>query len=246
MTALVPIGYVTVLQAAEMLLPAMYAGTPDRPLVTSLRQKGVAVTDGPAKDDAIARLWSAVDDGEVTPMAVVGPRRGVIKLDPDLTKIPVLRDPRGRGFTYLRPSNPAFSELAAYCGGDLSNVSVVFRESEIQRLARNLMRARRASSRSQGQKRRGRPSRQEVVLSTVQGIVEQGDFLPLNGLKALTQSVNKKGKFKPPVSDETVDRVLDGLYQQTKDRRFQRIRRKRRQMPRDNQVERRGTRQDSI
>jgi hypothetical protein len=241
MTALVPIGYVTVLQAAEMLLPAMYAGTPDRPIVTSLRQKGIAVTDGPAKDDAIAQLWSAVDDGGVTPMAVVGPRRRVIKLDPDLTKIPVLRDPRGRGFTYLRPSNPAFSELAAYCGGDLSNVIVVFPESEIQRLARKLMRARRASSRSQGRKRRGRPSRQEVVLSIVREIVEQGDFLPLNGLKALTHSVNRKGKLKPPVSDETVDRVLDGLYQQTKDRRFQRVRRKRRQMPRDNQVERRGT-----
>src|SRR5258708_39999362 len=95
----------------------MDEGTSDRPTVTSLRQKGIAVTDGAAKDDAIAQLWSAVDDGGVTPMAVVGPRRRVIKLDPDLTKIPALRDPRGRGFTYLRPSNPAFSELAAYCGG---------------------------------------------------------------------------------------------------------------------------------
>jgi hypothetical protein len=228
MTALVPIGYVTVLQAAEMLLPAMYAGTPDRPIVTSLRQKGIAVTDGAAKDDAIAQLWSAVDNGGVTPMAVVGSRREVIKLDPELTKIPLLRNPRGRGFTYLRPSNPDFLELAAYCGGDLSNVSVVFPESEIQRLARKLMRVRRTRSRLQGRKRRGRPSRQEVVLSTVREVVEQGDLLPLHGLKALTRSVNRKGKFNPPVSDETVDRVLDGLYQQTKDRRFQRVRRKRR------------------
>src|SRR5262249_12929927 len=126
MTALVPIGYVTVLQAAEMLLPAMYAGTPDKPIVANLCQKGIAVTDGPARDDAIAQIWSAVDDGAVTPMAVVGPRRRVIKLDPDLTKIPILRNPRGRGFTYLRPSNPDFSELTAYFGGNLSSVSVVF------------------------------------------------------------------------------------------------------------------------
>src|SRR5258708_20323160 len=115
----------------------MDEGTSDRPTVTSLRQKGIAVTDGAAKDDAIAQLWSAVDDGGVTPMAVVGPRRRVIKLDPDLTKIPVLRDPRGRGFTYLRPSNPAFSELAAYCGGELSNFFLMFPQSAIPRLSRS-------------------------------------------------------------------------------------------------------------
>jgi len=174
MTALVPVGYVTVLQAAEMLVPAMHAGTPDRPIVTTLRQKGIEVSDGPAKDDAITQLWGAVDNGSVTPMAVVGRRRGVIKVDPHLTKIPILRAPRGRGFTYLRPSNSDFPVLAAYFGRNLSNIAIVFPEPEIQKLARKLMRVRRARSRSYGQKRRGRPSRQEVVLSTVREIVEEG------------------------------------------------------------------------
>lgn len=39
MTTVLPIGYVTILEAAEMLLPAMYAGLPDLPIVTSHRQK---------------------------------------------------------------------------------------------------------------------------------------------------------------------------------------------------------------
>jgi hypothetical protein len=35
MTAILPIGYLTILEAAEVLLPAMYAGVPDLPGVTS-------------------------------------------------------------------------------------------------------------------------------------------------------------------------------------------------------------------
>jgi hypothetical protein len=59
-------------------------------------------------------------------------------------------------------------------------------------------------------------------------VIEHGKASLLDGLKSLTRSVNKEGKFNPPVSDETVDRVLERIYEQTKDRRFQRIRRKRR------------------
>jgi hypothetical protein len=226
MPALVPVGYVSVLQAAEMLLPTLYAGRPDSPNVMSLRQKGLDVTDGPAKDDAIAQLWKAVDDGIVTPMAIAGRPRRVIKIDPQLTKIPVLRHPRGRGFTYLRPSHPEFSALAAYFGKDLSKVTVVFPEPEIKALARKLMRSRRARSRSQS--RRGRPSRQDFIEPTVRQMIEHGKASLLDGLKSLTRSVNKEGKFNPPVSDETVNRILERIYEETKDRRFQRIRRKRR------------------
>src|ERR1700730_11541471 len=47
MTAVLPIGYVTILEAAEMLQPVMYAGVPDLPIVTKLRQEGIEVNDGP-------------------------------------------------------------------------------------------------------------------------------------------------------------------------------------------------------
>jgi hypothetical protein len=66
-----------------------------------------------------------------------------------------------------------------------------------------------------------------MIISTVLEIVESGKFSPLNGVKAVTQLVNRKGKFEPPVSDDTVARVLDRLYQETNDRRFQRVRRRR-------------------
>jgi hypothetical protein len=59
MTAVLPIGYVTILEAAEMLQPVMYAGVPDLPIVTKLRQEGIEVNDGPAIDRAVAELWKA-------------------------------------------------------------------------------------------------------------------------------------------------------------------------------------------
>ena len=157
MTAVIPIGYVTTLQAAEMLLPAIYAGTPDTPMVARLREEGMDVADGPAKDRAITKLWKAVDLGALTPMAVGGRRSDVVKLDPALTKVPMLRNPRVRGFTFLRPSNPAFHELAAHFGQNFSNVSVVFSESEIQKLARKLIRARRVQLKVSGSKTPGPP-----------------------------------------------------------------------------------------
>ena len=39
MTAVLPIGYVTILEAAEMRQPAMYAGVPDLPIVTKVRPR---------------------------------------------------------------------------------------------------------------------------------------------------------------------------------------------------------------
>jgi hypothetical protein len=58
MNAVLPIGYVTPLEAAEMLLPAMYAGVPDLPIVTGLRQQGIDVKDGSAMDRYTLRSLS--------------------------------------------------------------------------------------------------------------------------------------------------------------------------------------------
>ena len=72
MTAVLPIGYVTILEAAEMLQPAMYAGVPDLPIVAKLHQEGIEVKDGSAIDRAVAELWKAVDKGTLRSMAIGG------------------------------------------------------------------------------------------------------------------------------------------------------------------------------
>jgi hypothetical protein len=230
MNAVLPIGYVTLLEAAEMLLPAMYAGVPDLPIVTSLRQEGIDLKDGSAMDRAIVELWKAVDKETLRSVAIGGRPPRVLRLDPKFTKaVPTLRSPRGRGFTLLRQSNPAYHELAAWFGPLLHRATLAFRVTEVQKLARRLMRARRTAQKTDGQKKpRGRPSRIVTVQPLINDLVVRRKWNPTMGMKALTRDVNRAGKWPQPVSQDTVTRALDLLYEQTHDRRFERVRNTRR------------------
>jgi hypothetical protein len=230
MTAVLPNGYLTILQAAEVLLPAMYAGVPDLHVVSQLRKEGLDVRDGPAMGRAIAELWKAVDGGTLRALAVGGRPRRIVRLDPQLTKsVPTLRSPRGRGFTSLRQSNPAYHQLASWFGPAVYTAAVAFRETEVQKLARKLMRARRIAQRTDGQKiPRGRPPRVPIVQAVVRDVIEQRKWDPTMGMKALTREVNRAGKWPRRASQDTVTRALDLLHEQTKDRRFQRVRHRRR------------------
>jgi hypothetical protein len=223
-TVILPPGYVSILQAADILEQSLFAGLPDKPIILRYRQAGLAVGDGAARDQAITELWEAVDAKKLHAMAFGGRPRRMVRLDPALTKqIPWLRSPRGRGFTALRPSNPAFHSFAAWFGPHVADATLAFCETEIQRLGRRLMRARRRSSRSNDTKRRtGRPSRQAEVCVTIRNIVEKEKWSPLSGLKALTKETNREGKWAKPVSEDTVARALDWLYENTQDRRFER------------------------
>jgi hypothetical protein len=226
MTAILPTGYVTMLEAAEMLQPAMHAGVSDLLIVTKLRREGTGVNDGPARDRAIAQLWEAVDQGTLRSMAIGGCPRRIVRLDAQFTKgVPALRSPRGRGFTLLRPSNPAFHELNTAFGGLFPTATLAFRVTEVQTLARGLMRARRTAQRANGQKKhRGRSSLIATVQPVIRDVVDRRKWDPTMTMKALTREVNRAGKRQQLVSQDTVTRALDGLYEQTGDRRFERVR----------------------
>jgi hypothetical protein len=230
MNAVLPIGYVTLLEAAEMLLPAMYAGVPDLPIVTSLRREGIDVADGPAMDRAVVELWKAVDKNTLRSVAIGGRPRRVVRLDPKFTKaVPTLRSPRGRGFTLLRQSNPAYHQLASWFGPLLHSAALAFRETEVQKLARKLMRARRIAQRPDGRKNpRGRPSRMGIVQPVIRDLVAERKWNPPMGMKALSRQVSRAGKWPQQMSQDTVTRALDLLHEQTNDRRFERARHRRR------------------
>jgi hypothetical protein len=211
--------------SATMLLPAMYAGIPDLPIVISLRQEGVDVNDGAAMDRAVVELWKAVDKETLGSVAVGGRPPRVVRLDPKFTRaVPTLRSPRGRGFTLLRQSNPAYHELATWFGPLLHRATLAFRVTEVEKLARRLLRARRTAQKTDGQRKpRGRPSRIVTVQPLISDLVARRKWGPTMGMKALTREVNRAGKWPQPVSQETVTRALDLLYEQTNDRRFERV-----------------------
>lgn len=225
MTTVLPSGYVTILEGAELLEAAMHAGVPDLPIVTKLRQEGLEVNDGPARDGAIAELWKAVDKGTLRSMAIGGRPRRVVRLDAQFTRsVPALRSPRGRGFTLLQQSNAAYHDLANWFGPSFHAATVAFRLTEIQKLARRLMRARRTVQRTNGQKGRGRPSLIATVQRVIRDVVDRRKWNATMTMKALTREVNRAGKWQQLVSQDTITRALDGLYEQTGDRRFERVR----------------------
>jgi hypothetical protein len=103
--------------------------------------------------------------------------------------------------------------------------ALAFREMEIQKLARRLMRARRIAHKADGQKNpRGRPSRIAIVQPVISDLVAKRKWNPTMGMKALTRDVNRAGRWSQHVSQDTVTRALDRLHEQTKDRLFERVR----------------------
>jgi hypothetical protein len=230
MSPVLPHGYVTILEAAGLLSRAMYAGVPDRPVISQLRKQGFIVVDGQARDRAIAEIWKAVDETRLRTLAIGGRPRQIVRLDSDLTKsIPGLRDYRGRGFTLLRQSNHNYHQLASWFGSLLPTAVLAFQEIEVQKLARRLMRKRRTTRKADGQKSsRGRPSRMAIVQPVIRDLVAQRKWNPTMAMKALTRDVNRVGKWAQDVSQDTVTRALDQLHEQANDRRFQRVRSSRR------------------
>jgi hypothetical protein len=229
MTRLLPTGLVSLHGAAEILETYLFSGMSERASVAELRKQGIDVADGAERNKAVAELWKAVDQGKVQAIAI-GPAAIRYSLTSDQTKnVPFLRNPRGGDLSFLRPSNPAHNDFVKQFGPNLADVSLAFQKSEIEKLARRLRQQRRRDAKNgEATTRRGRPSLQADVVVYIRKAVDEGKWIPPQSIKALTAEVNKVGNFKSKVSAETVGRALDQLHQDSKDRRFERVRRKER------------------
>lgn len=234
MTGVLPNGYLGILDAADVLALALHGGKPDRAIVQQIRDEGLDVGDGEAIDRAIVELWNAVDRGTVRALVVGGKPRHMVRLDPALTRaIPALRQPRGRGFFLLRPGSFAYQQLAlSFPGSRMCDLVVAFRETDINKLVNHLLRRRRAVENAAFPKAAvGRPSLIDPVTAAIRNVVEKGKWNPLKSMKTLTSEVNRITNFPRAVSDETVSRALDKYFDETGDRRFERVRRSRKPQP---------------
>src|SRR5262245_36740189 len=213
MTTVVPIGYVTILEAADILETAMHLGVPGLPVVVKLREQGLEVNDGPARNLAIAEIWKAVDGGALRSVAIGGRPRRIVTLSARFTKsVPGLRSPGGRGFTFLRASNPACHELSNWFGPSFHSATLAFRETEVRKLGRTVMRRRRTARGVNGEtKRRGRASIIAAVQTVIKDVVGRRKWNPTMTMKALVREVNRTRKMPQLVSRDTVIRALDGL-----------------------------------
>jgi hypothetical protein len=226
MGRLIPNGFLTIRQAADRFAVALYSGTADRPTIEQQRKSGFDVADGAAIEDAISKIWTAVDRGKLQAF-VIGPgRRSPLKLSARMSAgIPLLRSPKGGDFTFLRPSNPHYSQFVQWFGRDLAKVAVVFQDADVSKAARSLLRARRRRTASAKARSAGRPSRMIELKRIIREIIDKRRWSPTQSLKALTRAANQHARCMTLVSDETVTRALDNLHSETGDRRFERLRR---------------------
>lgn len=225
MSRIVPDGFVTISQAIDELVTAVYSGIPDRPIVRELKEKGSDVMDGEAHRCVNETLWDAVDRGSIEAF-VVGPRCPTpFRLSAKMTEgIPMLRSARGRDFAFLRPSRGyLYNQLTSWFGSDLSQVLVVFRQRDINRLARTRLRARRRKASTAKNQNVGRPSRQIRIKPLIRQVADKGRWSSKQSQKALTVHVNRLLCDSERVSQATVTRALDDLYAETRDRRFERL-----------------------
>jgi hypothetical protein len=72
MTQIIPIGCVTIDEAAEMIAKSLSMVTKEREIVAELRQSGLDVGDGAAVDSAIAEIWRAADPGKLRVVGIGG------------------------------------------------------------------------------------------------------------------------------------------------------------------------------
>ncbi|MEJ0092711.1 MAG: hypothetical protein WDN46_04550 [Methylocella sp.] len=223
MTAIIPIGFVTLDEAAEMIAKSLYMGVEDGELVATLRQSGLNVRDGQASDAAISEIWRAADAGRLRVVGIGGNSRKIVRLDPeDLKEIPLLRSPRGGNFHFLRPSNRLYGQVTKWFGPQWADAVIAFREKEVAALTRFVLRTRRKHLTSGDAKKSGRPTLRPEMIGVIKKTIEAGKWNPTMSLKALTRLVNVHGGLAQNVSEDTVTRGLDDLFDQTGDRRFQR------------------------
>jgi len=225
---MIPINYLSRQEAIEVIAAAKFAGVPDRGAVIEARQKGVDAADGPANDEAIAELWRAVDEGTLEVIAH-GPGDRWLKMSPEETgQVPLLRAPRGGDFTFLKPGNPFHDIAVSKFGSRLGLVSLMFPKLQVEKVARLTRRRRRQSlARSTGNHTAKQPSRKELVLSIVRKMIEDGRWNPTISLIALTRLVERSNNWGQKVpSEDSVTGALDQIYEETRDRRFQRTRRR--------------------
>jgi hypothetical protein len=226
MTQFTPEGFLSIREAADRLAIAMYAGEPDRAIVKKIRETEGSVADGKATDDAIAKLWSAVEASKIKAFLVGPTQYAPLRLTASMAKgIPLLRSPRGGGFTFLRATNVHHKQFVNWFGPDLSAVSVVFREQEIAKLERMVLRERRRRMAPHGSKKVGRRSRLPEVKKIIVQLIDAKKLYPRTSIKGLTQQVNRRAEGLDPFSEDTVGRALDQLFSETGDRRFERVRR---------------------
>jgi hypothetical protein len=230
MSTILPTGFLTICQAAQAVERALFAGEPDRAAVKELRGcLGHDLGDGEASSRSVARVWRAVDQGMLRPLAIREGSQRALKIKLELTRtVPLMRHRSMPGFNYLRPSHRDWKQVTSRFGMEVAKIFVAFRETEVKKLVGRLLRARRHKLALKPGLKRGRPSVLPFVCDAICEVVDGKRWDTTRSIKELTRLVNRSRKLDRSVSEDSVRRALDKLHATTNgDRRYERMQRRR-------------------
>ena len=217
-----PRGRITITEAAEIVSGYSRAGTPNPAGVLDVPKGWTHSARRPELTEARVHLREWIASGKLKLRAIGGVHGRDVVIPPlEFTQIPLLKSLAVGDLTGLRPSHPLYPRYQGLFGRDIYRVELGVDERQVHRLARStVLRLRR---RPQSTSRRGRPSLDSKVDPAIREIVLSRKWTADKTQKELARQLCRK--LKESVSQTTVTRRLDAVFENTGDRRFQRIRR---------------------
>jgi hypothetical protein len=224
-------GYVSLREAIWTIAETKCAGRPFAEAVAQARSQGWSIFYDEYEQKAAAEaFWRAVDNGHLSVRAV-HPASGRMRIvEAERTgSVPFLRHHRGGDLTMLRAANPVYLDFVRWFGCPPYELELLVDMNELhQCCARIRINRKRRAREGAGRTSPGRPSHIPEIKAVLQQLAEEGrEIAGTIQLKAFSNLVNEK--LKPlTVSDRSVGRALDELYKETGERRFLRLRKRRR------------------
>jgi hypothetical protein len=225
MAGVVPDGYLAVREALRALMMIRCAGLEMTAAVIEARAKGAEASYDRSEMEASAQFfWSQVDAKKLAVWAEHPSTGSLLKIDPLLLNVPLLRKYSVSDLSYLRSTHPLATLLVQRFGRSFKTVQLLIVEAELQRVATAVRRTRKRKQAYPGSaKPAGRPSKVADAKPAIRNIVDAKQWTGAESLKKLT-NILSRAPHNLRVSNDTAARALDELCEETRDRRFQRMR----------------------
>jgi hypothetical protein len=225
MAGVVPDGYLSVREALRVLTMIRCAGLEMSAAVIEARAKGAKASYDRAEMEASAQFfWSQVDAKKLAVRAEHPSTGSLLRIDPSLLNVPFLRKYSVSDLSYLRSTHPLSTLLFQRFGRSFKTVQLLIAEGELQRVAKAVRRTRKRQQAHPGSaKPVGRPSKVTEAKPAIRNIVDGKQWTGAESLKKLTHILSRR-PYNLRISEDTAARALDELFEKTRDRRFQRMR----------------------
>jgi hypothetical protein len=174
--------------------------------------------------DAADALWSHIDAGKLTVWAEHPGSNAPLRIEPALLDFVGVRRYGVSDLSYLRPPHRLLHLLAQRFGPSWRDTQLLLDRTELARVERNQRRTRKRKQAPPGSaKPVGRPNKVSGAKPAIRKVVDAKQWRGTESLKKLT-SILSRAPYNLGVSTDTAARALDELFQETRDRRFQRLR----------------------